>query len=293
MSSQPLYGVWRKYTDMVEIIITKKPSVNSYDFAQFLHMERMLNKGDYESLSRYSYFDDVVKKYNDTLDTHKLRDGLKGMTENLLGHKSTSNIKHGSDEYDAEDDMFVEVDRNSFLDDNVQTYNIEGGSMMAEPFLLQEKEHEINEEQSSDNEQVSANDDNGQITGSYDEGQQTSNVLLMVPDNEDNQNNEESFVWFVQGGKEDNDYSFKYRDRIMFFETLQEVGPEDLKEIFGVEDEDGLDKIINMSDEEFAEYVNGVYGTSVSPVPYKKIEANSDLRDKIKYILDREGHLLK
>jgi hypothetical protein len=247
-----LYDVNKKY---IEIIILKKPKVDSYDVSQLLHLERMLNKKDYEGLSKYTYFDDTIKGYEPSLDMNKLRNGLKRMTDSVL----SSTTKGGVDEYDVEDDMFVHVDGPS----------VDGGAFKA-VIPIEEEE----KEQSSSTQDV--------------EGGLEEIVTLSITPDDDSV--EEDVEWFVSGGSEND--SFKYKDRIIFFETLTEVSPEDLKEIFGVEDEKGLDNLIKISDEEFAGYVSSTYATTVAPKPYKKIEEPADMRDKIKYILDKEAFLL-
>ena len=72
--SRDLGTVVEKYVALTEFLLMQKSSIPSYDFAQYLQMERLKNSQKYSSLVTFNYFDDLYEKSG--LDPNSIKSGI-------------------------------------------------------------------------------------------------------------------------------------------------------------------------------------------------------------------------
>lgn len=95
----------------------------------------------------------------------------------------------------------------------------------------------------------------------------------------------------ILGGDE---ISFQFQNRRLFFDTLDDIKPYNLIEVFGPSfDEQELDKLLSSNDEEFVKWVNSQYKSDFKPVKNKHItNSSASLKEKIDLLLKREKDIV-
>lgn len=94
----------------------------------------------------------------------------------------------------------------------------------------------------------------------------------------------------ISGGDE---ISFKFQNRQLFFDTLENIQPYNLIEVFGPGfDEATLDQLLASNDNEFVKWVNSQYNTTFEPYLSKYPTSASTLKEKIDILLRREHDIV-
>ncbi len=236
------------YIELTELLLTKKDSIPSYDFSQFIQMKKLADSHKYDDLATFGYFDDLYER--NSMNSGKIRIGIAAMAKIANAKHEVAaidNIELPANLVDSAQDPYEPSDLFS------NTGNAEGGNA------------ECGCEEPSD--------------------------LFDTVDAEGAGNKPDKHNKQGRGDPT----TFKHRDRIMYFETLPKGEPvkmQHVKEILGIENEEELDKIINMDDKHFAEWVSKQYDVHVGERTFMQPTPNMTLAEKISYLLKREATFL-
>ena len=276
--SRDLGTVVEKYVALTEFLLMQKSSIPSYDFAQYLQMERLKNSQKYSSLVTFNYFDDLYEKSG--LDPNSIKSGINRMVH--LEHpapkeevekvkKDKKDKKHKAEKMHkeekklgrGEDQMEHETACECLGGNGLEVIEVMSGDDMNNTDLYEYEHREEDEFEPDD-----LFTDTG-VSGAR------------------------AKVKRAKTGCGDK-IGFQHRDRIMYFETLQTpITSENLKEIFDINSEAELNSVIQLDDKQFAQWVGKQYDISVTDKHYgKKLVDNATLKDKVHYLLKREAHSL-
>ena len=294
-ANQSLKKALKAFVDMTELLLLKRKEVSSYDFAQFVHMMRLLHQQKYAELSIYSHFDTDYNKYG--LDANKLHTGLKAVVEAASRKEVPVEHLRGSDDHhfpntdktpndidvggdmgdDEENDDNLVIDKTEIIDVRESTPEVDLEHMFIEGNSI-----------------VEPTQFGDELGPRYDDLLEHAGGALSIDREERSTLDASGSITGGKGGRH-GPAGFIVTDQAIYFKTLagdkSQITMEHVDEILGVSSEADLDKLIDENDDDFAARLSKDYGITVHPSTYPKpTEADKkDLDSKVKYLLAREA----